>query len=67
MMINTPPSTSSNFLGFNFEPMYEEEYGPDNWLKAVNSENFRKSIYYALDRGGRCHDQLSLTIMRDRC
>lgn len=50
MMINTPPSTSSNFLGFNFEPMYEEEYGPDNWLKAVNSENFRKSIYYALDR-----------------
>ena len=50
MMIMKPASTSSNFLGFNFEPLYDEEYGPDNWLKAVNNENFRKSIYYALDR-----------------
>lgn len=50
MMVIKPASTTSNFLGFNFEPLYEEEYGPDNWLKAVNNENFRKSIYYALDR-----------------
>lgn len=50
MMIVKPASTTSNFLGFNFEPLYDEEFGPDNWLKAVNNENFRKSIYYALDR-----------------
>ena len=50
MLIEKPSSTSSNFLGFNFEPLYEEEYGPDNWSKAVNNENFRKSIYYAVDR-----------------
>lgn len=35
---------------FNFEPLYEKEYGPDNWLKAVNNLNFRKSIYHAIDR-----------------
>lgn len=50
MMIVKPSSTTTNFLGFNFEPLYGEEYGPDNWLKAVNNEDFRKSIYYAFDR-----------------
>lgn len=49
-MIVKPASTTSNFLGFNFEPLYEDEFGPDNWLKAVNNEDFRKSIYYAFDR-----------------
>lgn len=49
-MIVKPASTTSNFLGFNFEPLYEEEYGPDNWKKAVNNEDFRKSIYYGFDR-----------------
>jgi len=49
-MIIKPSSTTSNFLGFNFEPLYEDEYGPDNWSKAVNNEDFRKSIYYAFDR-----------------
>lgn len=50
MIIPKPTSTTTTFLGFNFEPLYEEEYGPDNWLKAVNNENFRKSIFYAFDR-----------------
>lgn len=50
MLVVKPASTSTNFLGFNFEPLYGEEYGPDNWLKAVNNEDFRKSIYYAFDR-----------------
>lgn len=50
MLIIKPSSTSTNFLGFNFEPLYGEEYGPDNWLKAVNNEDFRKSIYYGFDR-----------------
>lgn len=50
MMLTKPASSTTNFLGFNFEPLYEEEYGPENWKKAVNNENFRKSIYYGLDR-----------------
>lgn len=50
MIQRKPISTTSNFFGFNFEPLYEEEYGPENWSKAVNNEMFRKSIYYALDR-----------------
>lgn len=50
MMIPKPTSTTSTFLGFNFEPLYEQEYGPDNYLKAANNESFRKSIFYAFDR-----------------
>lgn len=50
MIQRKPISTTSNFFGFNFEPLYEEEYGPENWTKAVNNEMFRKSIYCALDR-----------------
>lgn len=50
MIQRKPISTTSNFFGFNFEPLYEEEYGPENWSKAVNNEMFRKSIYCALDR-----------------
>ena len=38
------------FISFNFEPSFDEQYQPENWIKAVNSENFRKSIYYGLDR-----------------
>lgn len=40
----------SYFYCFNFDPKYEEEYGPDNWLKAVNNANFRHSIVSAFDR-----------------
>ena len=50
MLIPKPASTMTNFYGFNFEPKYEEEYGPENYLKAANNENFRKSVFYALDR-----------------
>ena len=38
------------FISFNFEPSFDAQYHPENWIKAVNSENFRKSIYYGLDR-----------------
>ena len=40
----------SFYFGFNFEPMFDEQYEPDNWRIAVNNENFRKSIYHGLDR-----------------
>ena len=40
----------SYFYSFNFDPQYEAEYGPENWLIAVNNANFRQSIMKAFDR-----------------
>lgn len=40
----------SYFYCFNFDPKYDAEYGPENWLKAVNNVNFRHSIMSAFDR-----------------
>ncbi len=40
----------SYFIGFNFDPNYGEEYKPEDWKTAVNNENFRKSLFHALDR-----------------
>lgn len=52
MMISTSRVTAdySYFFGFNFEPKFDAEYEPENWIKAVNNENFRKSIFHALNR-----------------
>ena len=35
---------------FNFDPNFDAEYEPENWNKAVNNENFRLSIYAAINR-----------------
>ena len=35
---------------FNFNAQFDAEYEPENWTKAVNNENFRKSIVRALNR-----------------
>ena len=35
---------------FNFDPNFSAEYEPENWKIAVNNENFRKSIYAAMNR-----------------
>lgn len=40
----------SYFYAFNFDPKFDAKYEPDNWKKAVNNENFRKSLFYGLDR-----------------
>ncbi len=40
----------SYFFCFDFDPRFDASYEPDNWKIAVNNENFRKSLYYALDR-----------------
>jgi oligopeptide transport system substrate-binding protein len=45
-----PVISYSYFYAFNFEPRFDAEYEPDNWLKAVNNENFRQSLRHALDR-----------------
>ncbi|MBQ7646737.1 MAG: peptide ABC transporter substrate-binding protein [Clostridia bacterium] len=42
----------SYFYCFNFDPHFEEKYEPENWKKAVNNENFRKSLMAALNRAG---------------
>lgn len=40
----------SYFIGFNFDPNYDEQYKPEDWKTAVNNESFRKSLFHALDR-----------------
>ncbi len=40
----------SYFYALNFEPMFPEEFEPDNWKAAVNNRNFRKALFHALDR-----------------
>jgi oligopeptide transport system substrate-binding protein len=45
-----PTSWYSYFYAFNFDPRFEEEYEPENWRAVVNNANFRRSIFYALDR-----------------
>ena len=40
----------SYFFGFCFEPKFDAEYEPENWVKAVNNENFRKAIFHGLNR-----------------
>ncbi|HEX3016418.1 MAG TPA: peptide ABC transporter substrate-binding protein [Caproicibacter sp.] len=44
------PTAYSYFYAFNFDPKFDAQYQPENWKKAVNNEDFRKSIYYGLDR-----------------
>ena len=43
-------SDYSYFYTFNFEPRYDEQYGPENWVKAVNVEDFRHAFFHGLDR-----------------
>ncbi len=47
-----PAATSwySYFYAFNFNPQFDAEYEPDNWRVVVNNANFRRSLFYALDR-----------------
>mgnify|MGYP000008943762 FL=1 len=42
----------SYFFGFNFEPKFAAEYEPENWVIAVNNENFRKAMFHGIDRDG---------------
>jgi len=48
----SPAATSwySYFYAFNFDPKFDEEHEPENWRVVVNNVNFRRSMFYALDR-----------------
>ena len=54
------PGSYSYFFLINFMPTYTERNGlsHEQWLKAANNLNFRKSLYYGLDRikGIGCYD-----------
>lgn len=53
MVSSSRPNVSySYFYVFNFEPRFDASLDPDNWILAVNNENFRQSIMHALDRVG---------------
>ena len=45
-----PDISYSYFYGFNFEPRFDARYEPENWIKAVNNENFRQALRHGLDR-----------------
>lgn len=45
-----PTTDYSYFYLFNFNPSFDEEYEPENWIKAINNENFRKAMMAALNR-----------------
>lgn len=51
-MISTTRVTGdySYFFGFNFEPKFAAEYEPENWVIAVNNENFRKAVFHGINR-----------------
>ena len=45
-----PDTVYMYYYGFNFWPQFDEKYEPENWDLAVNNENFRQSLYWALNR-----------------
>jgi len=47
---NVPVVSYSYFYMFNFEPRFDAQYEPDNWMKAVNNEDFRQALMYGMDR-----------------
>jgi oligopeptide transport system substrate-binding protein len=50
ILYQEPAAKYTYFLAFNFEPRYGAEYGPENWKKAVNNLNFRRSFYYGVNK-----------------
>jgi oligopeptide transport system substrate-binding protein len=45
-----PIISYSYFYAFNFEPRLDAQYEPENWILAVNNENFRQALFHSLDR-----------------
>ncbi len=45
-----PSVDYSYFFCFNFDPKFDAQYEPENWKKAVNNEDFRKAVLYAMDK-----------------
>ncbi len=45
-----PDPTYTYYYGFNYVPNIDEKYDPDTWVKAIDNENFRQSLYWGIDR-----------------
>ena len=45
-----PDTTYMYYYSFCYNPQFDEEYEPENYMKAINNENFRQSIFWGLDR-----------------
>ncbi|MDR1569136.1 MAG: ABC transporter substrate-binding protein [Oscillospiraceae bacterium] len=45
-----PDTTYMYYYGFNYDPLFDAEYEPENWRLAINNENFRQSLYWGLNR-----------------
>lgn len=45
-----PDTTYMYYYSFCYNPQFDDAYEPDNYMKAINNENFRKSLYWGLDR-----------------
>lgn len=42
--------TYTYYYGFCYTPAFDAEHDPDTWVKAIDNENFRQSLYWGLDR-----------------
>ncbi len=45
-----PDPTYTYYYGFCYAPAFDETYEPDNYIKAIDNENFRQSLYWGIDR-----------------
>lgn len=43
-------SSYTHWWLFNFDPLFDDKYEPENWKIAVNNEAFRQSIRWGIDR-----------------
>jgi len=46
----TPDTTYMYYYAFNYDPNFDAQYEPENWRLAINNENFRQSLYWAINR-----------------
>ncbi|MDR0396503.1 MAG: ABC transporter substrate-binding protein [Oscillospiraceae bacterium] len=45
-----PDTTYMYYYSFCYDPLFEDEYEPENYLKAIDNENFRQSIFWGINR-----------------
>lgn len=45
-----PDSTYMYYYSFCYLPLFGEEYEVDNYMKAIDNENFRQSIFWGINR-----------------
>lgn len=45
-----PDTTYMYYYSFCYNPKFDEEYEPENYIKAINNENFRQSLFWGIDR-----------------